>query len=66
MIAHCIAGALFPFEEYLYNKYELSPYQLVGLEGVWGCTILSIIIIPIVSFIKCDAGSDYFCVIDRN
>ena len=53
LVAHCIAGGLFPLEEYLYNKYEISTYQLIGTEGVWGL-ILLIIIIPIVSFIKCD------------
>ena len=29
MIAHFIAGALFPFEEYLYNKYESIFYNPV-------------------------------------
>ena len=32
-------------EEKYFSQYDLNPFQLVGLEGVWGMLLTSILII---------------------
>jgi len=49
-------GCLFVSEEFLFGKFLLHPFQVVGTEGFWGICLYSITI-PILSNTHCDRSS---------
>ena len=44
LFAQCFTGGQFVVEEKLLGGYYLNPLYVVGLEGLWGCTIYAIIL----------------------
>lgn len=44
LFAQCFTGGQFVVEEKLLSGYYLNPLYVVGLEGLWGCTIYAIIL----------------------
>jgi hypothetical protein len=44
LIAQCFTGGQFVVEEKLLGGYYLDPLYVVGLEGMWGCLIYTIIL----------------------
>jgi drug/metabolite transporter (DMT)-like permease len=51
-IAQLFAGGMFIVEEKLLGDYYLDPLKVVGLEGLWGLIIYSILL-PIFQYIPC-------------
>lgn len=45
-------GVLFISEEWLFGKFFLHPFQVVGTEGFWGIIIYGICL-PILSYASC-------------
>jgi drug/metabolite transporter (DMT)-like permease len=52
------------YEEYLTVNYNLEPFLIIGLEGIYGI-IISLIMIPLLSTIPCFLKQDA-CVINDN
>jgi hypothetical protein len=48
-------GFFFVFEEKLFSKYHLEPFQIVGIEGLWGLLFYAITL-PAITFIPCNFG----------
>ena len=44
LFAQCFTGGQFVVEEKLLSGYYLNPLYVVGLEGLWGCSIYAIIL----------------------
>lgn len=48
---------MFIVEEKLLGDYYLEPFQIVGLEGMWGLSYY-IVLLPIMQYIKCGNQED--------
>ena len=44
LIAQLFSGGLYIVEEKLLGDYYLDPFKVVGLEGLWGFLIMTIIL----------------------
>jgi len=44
LVAQVFAAFQCTFEEYLLTGHEVSAMQTVGMEGVWGCAVMAVII----------------------
>lgn len=63
IVAQLFTGTMFIVEEKLLGDYYLEPFQIVGLEGMWGL-VYYVVLLPIMQLIKCgsqtSAPSDGF------
>ena len=44
VVSQCFVAIQLVTEEKLAKKYQLDPLYLVGMEGVWGCAFMAVIL----------------------
>lgn len=52
IVSQLFTGTMFIVEEKLLGDYYLEPFQIVALEGMWGCAYY-IILLPIMQLVTC-------------
>jgi hypothetical protein len=63
LISLIFNGFFYAYEQFLFKKHSINPMQMVGFEGIFGMTII-LVIVTILSFIPCHFG-DKTCVFDN-
>lgn len=57
IISQLFTGTMFIVEEKLLGDYYLEPFQIVGLEGMWGLSYY-IVLLPIMQLVQCGSQTD--------